>query len=65
MVVAHPTLPCKSVVFLFNPRTKRWTKARVGDRGPRHAMVDLAPAVSRELRHNGYEKLVMMSVEDR
>lgn len=62
VVVAHPTLPCRSRVFLYNARTHRSVVARVGDRGPRHAMVDLAPATARALRANGYEQVVMVPV---
>lgn len=60
LVVAHPTLPCRSRVLIFNPRTQRSVWARVGDRGPRHAMVDLAPATTRALRANGMETVVMI-----
>jgi hypothetical protein len=60
LVVAHPTLPCGSRVFLYNPRTRRSVWARIGDRGPRHAMVDLAPATSKALKANGWETMVMM-----
>lgn len=60
LVVAHPTLPCKSRVFLYNTRNGRSVWARVGDRGPRHAMVDLAPATTKALRANGWETVVMI-----
>lgn len=64
VVVAHPTLPCRSKVLLYNARTKRFVVARVGDRGPRHAMVDLAPATTRALRANGWETIVMIPVAE-
>lgn len=60
LVVAHPTLPCLSRVWIFAPRTGRSVIARVGDRGPRHAMVDLAPATARALRANGWEHVLMV-----
>jgi hypothetical protein len=60
VVVAHPTLPCGSKVFLYSTRTHRSAVAVVGDRGPRHAMVDLAPATTRLLRANGWETVVMI-----
>jgi hypothetical protein len=62
MVVAHPSLPCRSKVFLYSTRTHRSVVAVVGDRGPRHAMVDLAPATARALRSNGYETVFMVPV---
>ncbi len=60
LVVAHPTLPCQSRVYLYNIRNRRWVWARIGDRGPRHAMVDLAPATAKALRANGMEQVVMI-----
>ena len=60
LVVAHPTLPCLSRVLVYVPRTRRWVVARVGDRGPRRAMVDLAPATAERLHANGYERVVMV-----
>lgn len=63
VVVAHPTLPCGSKVFLYAPRTHRSVVARIGDRGPRHAMVDLAPATTRLLRANGWEPVLMVPVK--
>jgi hypothetical protein len=62
LVVAHPTLPCRSTVYIYNPRTHRSVYARVGDRGPRHAMVDLAPATTRALRANGWETVWMIPI---
>lgn len=63
LVVAHPTLPCRSRVLLYAPRTRRSVVARVGDRGPRHAMVDLAPATTRALRANGWELVMMVPLD--
>jgi hypothetical protein len=60
LVVAHPTLPCRSRVYIFNIRNGRGVWARIGDRGPRHALVDLAPATTRALRANGMEKVIMI-----
>jgi len=62
LVVAHPTLPCKSKVWIYNLRTKRSVVARVGDRGPRHADLDLAPATTRALRANGMERVLFAPV---
>ena len=59
VVVAHPTYPCQARVWIYNLRTHRSVVARVGDRGPRHAMVDLAPATTRKLGANGWEPVVM------
>ncbi len=61
LVIAHPTLPCGSQVFVYAPRTKRGVWARVADRGPRHALVDLAPATTRALRANGKELVIMVA----
>ncbi len=60
LVVAHNTLPCLSRVWIFNPRTGHSALARVGDRGPRHALVDLSRAVARRLHHNGFEPVLMV-----
>lgn len=60
LVVAHPTLPCGSRVLLYSPRTRRSVVARIGDRGPRHALVDLAPATTRALRANGMEMVLLI-----
>lgn len=64
LVVAHPTLPCGTPVWLFNPRTLRTAVAIVQDRGPRHAMVDLSKAVARRLRSNGMEHVLMLPIKD-
>lgn len=60
LVVAHPKLPCRSRVWIHNLRNGRSVVAIVGDRGPRRALVDLAPATARALRANGWELVVMM-----
>lgn len=59
MVIAHPTIACNAKVWIYSLRTHKAVIARVGDRGPRHAMVDLAPAVTRKLRANGWEPVIM------
>ena len=59
LVIAHPTFPCQAKVWIYNLRTHKSTVARVGDRGPRHAMVDLAPATTRALRANGMEPVII------
>lgn len=63
LIVAHPTLPCLSRVWLHNPRTGRSVVAIIGDRGPRHAMVDLAPATAHALRANGWETVLMIPLD--
>lgn len=59
-VVAHRTLPCRSRVWIYNLRNGRATVARVGDRGPRRALVDLAPATALALLANGWEEVLMV-----
>lgn len=63
MVVAHKSLPCGSKVFLYNIRTKRHVVAKVADRGPRHAAIDLSPRTARTLRSNGMEKMLIIPLE--
>jgi hypothetical protein len=60
VVVAHPTLPCRSKVWLYNLRTKRSAVAIVADRGPRRAMIDTSPLLARMLRLNGLEHVLMV-----
>lgn len=59
-VIAHPTLPCNSRVFIYSMRTGRSVIAHVGDRGPRHAALDLAPAITHALRANGMERVLFV-----
>ena len=59
-VVAHPSLPCRSRVWLYNPRTGRATVGVVMDRGPVHALVDMSPATAHALRHNGMERVIIV-----
>ena len=61
LVVAHKTLPCGSSVVVYNLRTNLATRAIVGDRGPRHAMVDLSRAVAKAIGSNGKETVVLIS----
>jgi len=63
LLVAHPTLPCRSRVLLYAPRTGRWVVARVGDRGPRHTMVDLTVGTARAIRANGFEGVLMVPLD--
>jgi rare lipoprotein A (peptidoglycan hydrolase) len=63
LVVAHNTLPCRSSVLVYNPRTKKSVLARVGDRGPRRAGIDLSRQVARHLGHNGLETVLVVSLE--
>lgn len=65
VVVAHNTLPCRSPVLVYNPRTGKSTLARVGDRGPRRAGIDLSRQVARRLGHNGLEKVLVVSLDPR
>ena len=60
LVIAHNTLPCGTRVWLFNPRTGAATTAVVGDRGPRHAYVDLSREAARRLDHNGREDVLLV-----
>ena len=59
VVIAHQTLPCGQRVNVCVPRTGKCVVAVVGDRGPVHALVDLAPATARRLGFNGYETVVI------
>ena len=71
MVVAHRTLPCRTRVLIHNPRTSRSTIAIVGDRMGYHrrkdgsffSELDLAPAVARAVRSNGFEKMLIVALE--
>jgi hypothetical protein len=63
LVVAHPTLPCGSRVWIYNLRNGRSVVARVGDRGPRHAALDLAPATTRSIRANGWERVLFAPLD--
>jgi rare lipoprotein A (peptidoglycan hydrolase) len=60
LIVAHPTLPCGSEVYLYNLRTKRHVVAKVADRGPRRALIDLSPKTARKLRANGMEPMLVV-----
>lgn len=62
LVVAHPTLPCRSKVIIYNLRTRRWVQAKVGDRGPRHAAIDLSPATAKAIKSNGMETVYFYSL---
>ena len=59
LVVAHKTLPCGTELLILLPRTGRYSFATVEDRGPARAMLDLAPALRKKLKHNGRERVVM------
>lgn len=66
LFVAHRTLPCGTPIAVCVPRTGRCVSARVMDRGPYgrtrggdyRVTLDLSPAVSRRLKHNGYETVI-------
>jgi len=62
LIVAHPVLPCGSKVFLYAPRTQRAVVAQVSDRGPRRALVDLAPATTKALKANGRELVYLIPI---
>lgn len=65
-VVAHRSLPCRTRVLVCVLRTGACAHAIVGDRGPRHALVDLAPASLRALgrhRFNGHELVLLVALE--
>jgi hypothetical protein len=51
IVVAHRTLRCGTHLWIYDPESDRDVVAIVADRGPRRALVDLAPATRRALRH--------------
>ena len=63
-VVAHNTLPCGTRLWVFNPRTGRSAVARVADRGPRHAAVDLSRQVAKKLGHNGMEYVLLVPLPE-
>ena len=76
MVVAHRTLPCRTPIEVCIPRTGLCARAIVGDRGPygRHCKsrkavgsycsdLDIAPALARALKFNGYEPAMFRVVE--
>lgn len=63
LVVAHKKLPCGSKIFLYNFRNKRYTLATVLDRGPKHASIDLGPAVTKALRSNGEELVFYIKIQ--
>lgn len=63
LVVAHPNLPCNSRVLIYAPRTHRSVVARVRDRGPRRALLDMSIGTTRALRANGMERVLIMSLD--
>ena len=73
MVAAHRTLPCGAKLVVCVPRTGRCAHAAILERGPfgrktRHpsqyrAELDLAPALRRALKHNGYEPVIFWRVK--
>ena len=62
LVVAHNTLPCGSRVWIFNPRTGKSVVASVGDRGPKHAYVDMSREVAARIAHNGRELVYLVAL---
>lgn len=65
VVALPPDVPCGSVVWIWNPRTKRSAVARKQDAGPRSALVDMSKLLAKRLRHNGHERVVMMVMPPR
>jgi rare lipoprotein A (peptidoglycan hydrolase) len=63
IIVAHKTLPCGSKVFLYNLRTKKHVIAKVMDRGPRHAAIDLSPRTAQKLKANGMEPMLIVPLQ--
>lgn len=69
-IVAHRTLPCRTPLVVCLPRSARCVRVVIGDRGPYgrkankqfRATLDLAPAVKKVLKHNGYEKVLWVKV---
>lgn len=59
VVIAHQTLPCGQKVVVCVVRSGKCVTAVVGDRGPVHAMVDLAPATAKLLEFSGSERVVI------
>lgn len=76
LVIAHRTLPCGTKVLICNPRTALCVMAQVGDRGPFGRQkkgprkgqftsdIDLATAVARRIRFNGFEDVWMVPLEE-
>lgn len=63
MSIAHLTLPCGSYALLYSPRTNRWAKVRVVDRGPYgRSVVDMTRAVAKKLKHNGDEPVLIVPI---
>src|SRR5438094_2957621 len=59
-VIAHNTLPCRTKVWIFNPRTGLSTMAEVADRGPLHAYADLSRPVAKAIALNGREPILLV-----
>lgn len=67
-VVALPArlAPCGARVTVCRLRAPvRCVEARVEDRGPRRALIDMTPAVARAIGHNGREAVVVWVEEGR
>ncbi len=62
-VLAHPTLPCGSRIYVFNIRTGRHVVAVLADRGPTHVLLDLSIGTARAIGANGYEPVVMIPLK--
>jgi rare lipoprotein A (peptidoglycan hydrolase) len=64
LVVAHPKFPCGTRVLIHNPRTHRSVVARVEDRGPRHAKIDLSIGTTEALKANGMEQVLFVALDE-
>ena len=68
---AHRTLPCGTILTVFNPRTGLHTDSIVKDRGPYgryktgeyKSDLDITPAVAKKIKHNGMEPVIFLIKE--
>lgn len=63
LLIAHPTLPCASLVSVCSVPAMSCALAVVGDRGPRRALVDLFAPLARALGHVDGLVLLMWATE--
>lgn len=62
VIVASNEYPCHTLLRIHNPRTGKVVTARVADRGPKHARLDLSKLTAQALRHNGMERVIFYPV---
>ncbi len=63
MIIASEKYKCGAKLVLYSPRTGRYASVQVQDRGPygqNRYGIDLAPAVTKALRANGWEDIVIV-----